>query len=205
MAQDITTRKKAETALQESERRYRELIELAVDGILLGSPDGIIIGANTYMQNITGRPLDKLIGINVNELFSPNVLKDIPLRYDLLMNGETVFSERDILRPDGTTLPIEMHTKRMPDGTYQSIYHDVTDRKKAEETLRESESKFKSLVESTSDMIWETNIDGLYTYVSPQFENLLGYPFEETKGKKPFSFYSYNKISKILKNSYKIF
>jgi len=118
MAQDITTRKKAETALQESERRYRELIELAVDGILLGSPDGIIIGANTYMQNITGRPLDKLIGINVNELFSPNALKDIPLRYDLLMKGETVFSERDILRPDGTTLPIEMHTKRMPDGTY---------------------------------------------------------------------------------------
>ena len=201
MAQDITKRKKAEIALQESERRFRELIELAVDGILLGSPDGIIIGANTYMQNITGRPLNKLIGIRVNELFSPNALKDIPLRYDLLMNGETVFSERDILRPDGTTLPIEMHTKRMPDGTYQSIYHDVTERKKAEETLRESESKFKSLVESTSDMIWETNIDGLYTYVSPQFENLLGYTFEETLGKSPFFFIADNNISKIIKNS----
>lgn len=201
IAQDITKRKKTEIALQEGERRYRELIELAVDGILLGSPDGIIIGANTYMQNITGRPLDKLIGININQLFSPNALKDIPLRFDLLMNGETVFSERDILRPDGTTLPIEMHTKRMPDGTYQSIYHDVTERKKAEETLRESEIKFKSLVESTSDMIWETNIDGLYTYVSPQFENLLGYSFEETIGKSPFTFIADTNISKIIKHS----
>lgn len=201
IAQDISKRKKAEIALQESERRYRELIELAVDGILLGSPDGIIIEANTYMQNITGRPLDKLIGENVNELFNPNALKDIPLRYDLLMNGETVFSERDILRPDGTTIPIEMHTKRMPDDTYQSIYHDVTERKKAEETLRESESKFKSLVESTSDMIWETNLDGLYTYVSPQFENLLGYSFEETIGKSPFSFITDINISKIIKDS----
>jgi len=201
IAQDITKRKKAEIALQESERRYRELIELAVDGILLGSPDGIVIGANTYMQNITGRPLNKLIGIRVNDLFSPNILKDLPLRYDLLMKGETVFSERDILRPDGTTIPIEMHTKRMPDGTYQSIYHDVTERKKAEETLRESESKFKSLVESTSDMIWETNIDGQYTYVSPQFENLLGYSFEETIGKSPFSFIADNNISKIIKHS----
>ncbi len=201
IAQDITKRKKAEIALQESERRYRELIELAVDGILLGSPDGIVIGANTYMQNITGRPLNKLIGIRVNDLFSPNVLKDLPLRYDLLMKGETVFSERDILRPDGTTIPIEMHTKRMPDGTYQSIYHDVTERKKAEETLRESEIKFKSLVESTSDMIWETNIDGLYTYVSPQFEILLGYSFEETIGKSPFAFIADNNISKIIKQS----
>ena len=201
IAQDITKRKKAEIALQESERRYRELIELAVDGILLGSPDGIVIGANTYMQNITGRPLNKLIGIRVNDLFSPNVLKDLPLRYDLLMKGETVFSERDILRPDGTTIPIEMHTKRMPDGTYQSIYHDVTERKKAEETLRESEIKFKSLVESTSDMIWETNIDGLYTYVSPQFEILLGYSFEETIGKSPFAFIADSNMSKIIKHS----
>ena len=201
IAQDITKRKKAEIALQESERRYRELIELAVDGILLGSPDGVVIGANTYMQNITGRPLNKLIGVRINDLFSPNALKDLPLRYDLLMKGETVFSERDILQPDGTTIPIEMHTKRMPDGTYQSIYHDVTERKKAEETLRESESKFKSLVESTSDMIWETNIDGLYTYVSPQFENLLGYSFEETIGNTPFSFIADNNISKIIKQS----
>lgn len=201
MAQDITERKQAEIALQESERRYRELIELAVDGILVGSNDGTIIEANSYMQHLTGRSPENLIGLNISELFNPNALKDTPLRYDMLLKGETVFSERDILRFDGTTVPIEMHTKMMPDGTYQSIYRDVTDRKKAEETLRESETKFKSLVESTSDMIWETGIDGLYTYVSPQFEILLGYPPAEVIGKSPFFFIADENITNIKENS----
>ena len=185
---DITKRKLAETALQESERRFRELIELAVDGIMIGSHDGTIIGANTYMQNLTGRPLNKLLGINIRELFSPNVLKNNPLRYDLLERGEVVSSERDILRADGTIIPIEMHTKMMPDGTYQSIYRDISESIKAEETLRQSEEKYKSLVESTSDIIWETDKDGLYTYVSPQIESILGYAPEKFIGKSPYDF-----------------
>jgi PAS domain S-box-containing protein len=153
------------------------------------------------MQFLTGRSLENLIGIHINDLFSPEMVKDKPLRFDLLQNGETVFSERDILRVDGTTVPIEMHTKMMPDSTYQSIYRDVTERKKAEETLRQSESKFKSLVESTSDMIWETNIDGVYTYVSPQFENLLGYTTEEAIGKSPFYFVADENITTIKADS----
>ena len=185
---DSTKRKLAETALQESERRFRELIELAVDGIMIGSHDGTIIGANTYMQNLTGRPLNKLLGINIRELFSPNVLKNNPLRYDLLEKGEVVSSERDIMRADGTIIPIEMHTKMMPDGTYQSIYRDISESIKAEETLRQSEEKYKSLVESTSDIIWETDKDGLYTYVSPQIENILGYAPEKFIGKSPYDY-----------------
>lgn len=197
MAQDITRRKQTETALQESERRYRELIDLAVDGILIGSQDGTIIGANTYMLKLTGRSPENLIGMNIREIFSPNVLKNVPFRYDLLEKGETVFSERDILQPDGNIIPIEMHTKMMPDGTYQSIYRNVTDRKKAEETLRQSEEKYKSLVESTSDIIWETNRDGLYTYVSPQFESILGYTPDYTLGKSPYDFISDDLLSEI--------
>jgi len=197
MAQDITQRKLTETALQESERRYRELIDLAVDGILTGSQEGTIIGANTYMLSLTGRSLEKLLGMNIKEIFSPNVLKNAPLRYDLLKKGETVFSERDILQPDGSIIPIEMHTKMMPDGTYQSIFRNVTDRKKAEETLRQSEEKYKSLVESTSDIIWETNRAGLYTYVSPQFESILGYTPDYTLGKSPYDFISDDLLSEI--------
>ncbi len=197
MAQDITERKKAETALQASERKYRELIELAVDGILIGSPDGTIIGANTYMQNLTGRSLENLFGTNIGELFNSNILKDRPLRFDLLKKGETVFSERDIKGADGKIIPIEMHTKMMPDGTYQSIYHDITERKKAEVTIKQSEGKYKSLVESTSDIIWETNTEGLYTYLSPQFKQILGYSPEESLGKSPYDFISDDLLSEV--------
>ena len=195
MAQDITERKLAETLILKSEKRFRELIELAVDGILIGSPEGIIIQANTYMLKLTGRTLKNLIGININELFNTEGLRNKPLRYDLLKKGKTVISERDILLPDGTITPIEMHTKMMPDSTYQSIFRDVTERKKSEETLRQSEEKYKALVESTSDIIWETNNEGKYSYVSPQFETILGYSPGETIGKSPYNFISEDILS----------
>jgi PAS domain S-box-containing protein len=197
IAQDITQRKQAEIATQNSERRFRELIELAVDGILIGSAEGTIAEANTYMLKLTGRSAKKLIGINLTELFVPESVKNKPLRYDLLKKGKTVITERDIVQPDGTVIPIEMHTKMMPDGTYQSIFRDITERKKAEETLRLSEEKYKSLVESTSDIIWETNAEGFYTYVSPQFENILGYKPDDVLGKTPYNFISDDLLSEI--------
>ena len=197
IAQDITERRQAEMEMQKSERRFRELIELAVDGILIGSTDGTIVEANSYMLNLTGRSLKNLKGRHVTELFAPNALKNNPLRFDLLKKGKTVISERDIFGPDGTLIPIEMHTKMMPDGTYQSIFRDVSERKKAEETLRQSEEKYKSLVESTSDIIWETNAKGLYSYVSPQFETILGYSPVETIGKSPYNFIADELLSEI--------
>lgn len=197
MAQDITKRKQAEEALLESERKFRELIELAVDGILMGSPEGIIIGANSYMQKLTGRQHNDLIGKNINELFDSEQLTSKPLRYDLLRKGETVFSERTLKRPDGSLIQIEMHTKMMPDLTYQSFFRDVTTRKQTEEILRNSEEKYKSLVENTSDIIWETNTQGLYTYVSPQIETILGYTPEEALGKSPYDFISDEMLDKI--------
>jgi PAS domain S-box-containing protein len=197
IAQDITQRKQAEIATQNSERRFRELIELAVDGILIGSTEGIIVEANTYMLKLTGRSAKNLIGTNVTELFAPDSVKNKPLRYDLLKKGKTVINERSIIQPDGTVIPIEMHTKMMPDGTYQSIFRDITERRKAEETLRQSEEKYKSLVESTSDIIWETNAEGFYTYVSPQFENILGYKPDDVLGKTPYNFISDDLLSEI--------
>ncbi len=176
MAQDITERKLAEIALQESERKFRNLIELAVDGILIGSPEGVILEANTYMQNLTGRSLENLVGINISELFSTQILKNNPLRFDLLLKGQTVFGARDILRPDGKLIPIEMHTKMMPDGTYQSIYRNVTERKRSEEILKESEERYRELFEASPDAIILADIEtGMLIDANPAACSLLGY------------------------------
>lgn len=67
-----------------------------------------------------------------------------------------------------------------------SITIDITDRKKAEAELMESEDKFRSLVETTSDWIWEVNENALYTYVSPKVKDILGYEPQEIIGKTPF-------------------
>jgi|GEM_PF-1155309 len=130
----IHQRKNEETAekLRESEELYRETVELAVDGILLGAPDGSIISANSQMQKLAGRSLEELLGMNVRGLFSPGQLAAKPLNFELLNSGRSLVSERLLLRPDGTELPVEMHSKKMPDGKYQSIYRDMTERKQAE-------------------------------------------------------------------------
>jgi PAS domain S-box-containing protein len=161
---DITERKQAEEALQESEERYREIVELAVDGILQGSADGKIIGANSQMQKWLGRPLEQLLGLNVSELFDPAELKAKPLRFELLNLKQPLVNERNLRRSDGTSLPVEMHSKRMPDGTYQSIYRDITERKKAEEALRENEDLLNTTQRLSKVGGWEWNLEAQTMY-----------------------------------------
>jgi PAS domain S-box-containing protein len=92
---------------------------------------------------------------------------------------------------DGTEFDAEVSLKRLEiknEYFVQAIVRDISYRKKAEEALKESESKFRALVESSTDLIWETNLTGQYTYVSPQIETLLGYKTDEVIGKSPFKF-----------------
>ena len=74
----------------------------------------------------------------------------------------------------------------------------------AQKKLIQSEQKYRNLVETTSDIIWETNIDEQYTYVSPQIENILGYTPEELVGRSPFDFMPADESLKIKKTSHKI-
>ncbi|MFX1532561.1 MAG: PAS domain S-box protein, partial [Promethearchaeota archaeon] len=82
-------------------------------------------------------------------------------------------------------------------------YEDITERKIAEEKLKESEEKFRTLVETTSDWIWEVDRNGKYVYSSPKIRELLGYEPEEVIGKSPFDLMppeEAKRVSKIFDN-----
>ena len=80
---------------------------------------------------------------------------------------------------------------------------DVTDHKQKDEALRESEEKFRSLVETTSDWIWEVDANGIYTYVSPRVRDLLGYEPEEVLGREVFEFMPPSKSARIREEFFK--
>ncbi|QXE92476.1 PAS domain S-box protein [Geomonas subterranea] len=83
-------------------------------------------------------------------------------------------------------------------GECRIVMLDISRQKKAEAALRESEKRFKALVEVTSDWVWEVNAEGVYTYASPKVFDLLGYTPEEVVGKTPFDFMPRREADRLL-------
>lgn len=171
VAVDITERKHAEEVLQESECRYRELIDLAVDGIILGSNDGVIIDANKSICDILGMAKESFIGKHITYLpFKNQSIERNPFRFDLLNKGEIVLTERTLVRPDGKEIIVEMRSKMMPDGSYQSFYRNITNRKLEEQEIK---SKNEELIRLNNEK------DKFFSIIAHDlrspFQGFLGY------------------------------
>lgn len=181
-ALDITERKKTEQALAASEAKYRTLVELAVDGIMLADQNGIITAANSISEIILEKKQEEYIGKHISTLFTPENIREHPLRLDILQSGQIGISERDILKKDGSITRVEIHSKMMPDGTYQAIFQDITERKKNEQALAASEAKYRELVELAVDGIMLGSNDGLIVSLNSQMEKMTGKKREELIG-----------------------
>ena len=182
---DITASKQAEMAVRKSEERYRALIELAVDGILLGNHEGIITEGNSSMCAMLAMERNDFIGKHISTLpFTRESMAASPFRFDLLREGKTVVSDRVLIRPDGSEISFEMRTKMMPDGSYQSILRDITTRKQTEQALRESQEKFALAFSASPDAVNINRLaDGLFVEINKGFTDLTGFTREDVAGK----------------------
>ena len=142
---DITERKRTEEALKFNEESLNLLIDLAPDAFLHGDERGNIIGANLKACEMFGYSREELLTMNIKDLFTPEELEAKPLRYDLLKTGAIIKIERKIIKKNGEIIDIEMNSRKMPDGKHQSFIRDITERKRSEEALRESEERFRAL------------------------------------------------------------
>lgn len=159
VAFDITERAEMEQLMKESIVKFQNLIELAVDGILTGSYDGKVLDANSWFCSMIGMSRNDLIGKPIQNLpFKKESLTKAPFRFDLLQKGETVISERELLKPDGSVITVEMRSKMMPDKTYQSFYRDITERKRAEEQLASNYALLRIAGETAKFGGWQFNV-----------------------------------------------
>ena len=191
LSYDITERKKAEEDLRRIADDYRKLFENHSAVKLIIDPlTGKIRDANFAAANYYGWSRDELIQMNIGQIntLPPEEIKIALNKSDNRVESRFEFKHR---KANGSIRDVEVFSNRisMEGKKYvHTIVIDITERKEAESALLKSESKFRALVESSSDLIWETNMDGVYTYVSPQIEHILGYLVDEVLYKSPFQF-----------------
>lgn len=181
---DISERKKAELAIQESEERYRQLVELSPDGIIVHA-GGKIVYSNFFARKLLGAATeDQLHGKSILDFVHPDdhfiVKERIHNTQVKSQNAELI--EETLIRLDGTAFPAEVtggFVSYHNQTATQVIFRDITSRKQVEQSLRESEERFRLIAEYSSDMITIHDWIGKYTYASPACLNLLGYEERE--------------------------
>ncbi len=141
---DVSERSRIQLQLLKSEEKYRLLIEQASDGIFISDEEGKFTSVNTSMALMTGYSKERLLKMNVEEVFYKNPMISSHSSADLKL-GESVITERDIRKATGERCHAELSYKFMAQGRFQGIVRDITFRKAAEEALRISESKYRVL------------------------------------------------------------
>jgi PAS domain S-box-containing protein len=181
MIHDITDAKLAEFALKEKEEKFRSLIELAVDGIVIGDINGMITDVNEKFLEMTMKSKDEITGRHISILFAGEELHQKPLRFDLLQEGQTVVNERTIIRSDGSKLIVEMHSKRMPNGTHQAFMRDITTRKHAEAQINEQKRFLETLILNLPGIVYrcKNDRDWTMTFMGGRCLELTGYNPED--------------------------
>ena len=144
---DISEKVQSQQELQESEAKYRTLIEQASDGIFISNQQGDYLDVNTSATMLTGYDKEALLKLNIRDiLFENGITTERPNNMLAeVLKGKVVINERMMRQRNGNIINVEISSKLLPDGRFQGIIRDITARKKAEEEMRMSEHKYRLL------------------------------------------------------------
>ena len=192
---DITEHKRAEVALRESEERQKTILSNVGAHIYLKDMEYRYTYVNSKVCSLFGLRVDEIIGKGDAAFFSSASVEEIRISdRRVIEQGETITREETIIA-SSDNLPRTYWVVKLPlRDSSGNIYGlcgistDITEHKRMEDILRTSEERYRALVETTSDWIWEIDRNYVYTYASPRVEDLLGYKSEEVIGKTPFDF-----------------
>jgi len=177
---DITELKRAEEALRESEGRYRRLVDTAPDVIYTISWDGTLTSLNPAFEKITGWSLNEWLNKSFAELVHPDDLTKAVETFQQTMRGETPPPyELRIRTKSGDYLVGEFTSKPLIEKGEVigelGIARDITERKRAEEALRESENRYYTLFENANDAVFIADTEtGELLYANKMAEILTG-------------------------------
>jgi PAS domain S-box-containing protein len=191
-----------EQALCESEARYQRLFDAVPVGIFHARPDGQVLEANQALVEMLRYPdRETLLRANAREYYIDPKERE-QLREALEREGRVHNFEARLRRRDGSSLWARLSATAERDASgLMTLWHgtieDITGHKQDEESLRQNEERFRSLVQHSSDVIAILEPDGMIRYVSPSLERILGYRPDDLIDRNLFSLVHPEELSSI--------
>ena len=188
LKQEISERKRVEEELRDSEERLKILFEYAPDGYYLNDLKGTFIDGNRVAERITGYKREELIGksfLKLKLLSPKQILKAAAVLAKNMQGKPTGPDEFTLNRKDGTQVAVEITTfpvKIKGQTLVLGIARDISEHKLAEEALKESEEKYRTILDSIEEAYFEVDIDGNFTFFNDSLSKILGYSKDELAG-----------------------
>ena len=177
---DITEGQNAEKALKDSEQYLHNFLDSSAVGIRIRTNANIEY-ANQALLDIFGfKNTEELIATPLENLYTPECYSDFLLREEKISHGEQVSNqiEVDIVRKDGAIRHLQVFGRQvLRNGKLQAqtLFNDITDRKQIEEALKESEEKYRLIVENNNDVVLTFDRAEQLVYISPSIKKMMGY------------------------------
>ena len=193
-ARDVTEHRRAEGRLRESEEHFRTLYENTTIGLYRTTPDGSILLANPTLVKMLGLTSQDALSVRNLEVdgFEPSYRR-AQFVERVEREGTVTGLEATWTRSDGISLFVRESARAIRDSDGKTLFYDgtvedITERKKAEDALRESEDRYRSLVDNIPGIIFTIDLAGKITFVSRRTKEILGYEGAEMINKSVLDF-----------------
>lgn len=184
ITQDITARVHAERQRHAVEERYRRLVDVSPDGIIVHRDARIIFGNRAALtifgiddiKDLIGEPLDRFYVDTTNPLTVPT---------EAIHGAQLPIRHRQIMQPGGGCRDVEITSvvTQFDDGpAILSLVRDVSDRNAAQLALQQSRTRYKEVVDSINEVIFQTDLNGCFIFLNPAWTRTTGFPVEDSIG-----------------------
>jgi PAS domain S-box-containing protein len=189
LEKQIQERKQIAEALQDSEARFRNIINASPMGMhlfVLDASDSLIFtGFNQATVDILGIDHQQFLGKTLQEAFPELSKSEIPRRYlEVCRTGQTWQTDNFAYKDELVEGVFQVHAFKISPGMMASFFWDVTESKRAQEALRESEENYRLLVENQTDLLVKVDLEGRFLFVSDSYCKLFGKTREELLGRE---------------------
>jgi PAS domain S-box-containing protein len=166
-------------ALELSRARTRDLIEQAADGIFLANLEGQYTDVNAAGCRMLGHSRDEIVGKAITDLIPEDERERLRKSKAQLLQGHVEVGEWRLRRKDGSYLPVEVSARILSDGRWQGIVRDISERKRAEEQLRQSEERIVLALKGADLAAWDWNIKTGVVVFNARWAEMRGYRPDE--------------------------